>query len=61
MPNAGEVGKDGVDIGEVQAALLKKVEELTMYVIALNKTVTTQQDTIEKQHKILNKLQTQKP
>ncbi len=60
MPSADDVNKDGVDVGDVQAALLKKVEELTLYVITLNKTVTTQQATIEKQQQVLNTLQTNK-
>lgn len=60
VPSADEVGKDGVDVGEVQAALLKKVEELTLYVIELNKKVTTQQATIEKQQQVLNMLKTKR-
>ena len=29
--------KEGVDVGQMQAKLLEKVEELTLYVIALKK------------------------
>lgn len=39
LPSAGEVGTEGQDVGANQAALLKKVEELTLYVIDLNKKV----------------------
>lgn len=39
IPSAAEIEKDGVDLGDNQAALLKKVEELTLYIIALNKEV----------------------
>ena len=37
VPSADEVGKNGVDLGENQAILLKKIEELTLYVIEQNK------------------------
>jgi hypothetical protein len=39
VPSAEEVGKNGLDVGDNQAALLKKVEELTLYVIELNKQI----------------------
>lgn len=40
VPSAAEVGKDGVDIGATQAALLQKIEELTLYIIEQNKKST---------------------
>lgn len=39
IPAAAEVEKNGLDLGENQAALLKKVEELTLYVIELKKEI----------------------
>lgn len=36
MPTAHDIEKDGIDLGDNQAKLLKKVEELTLYVIDLN-------------------------
>lgn len=39
VPSAAEVEKDGLDVGDNQATLLKKIEELTLYVIDLNKEV----------------------
>lgn len=33
MPSAAEVRKDGLDLGEMNRLLLKKVEELTLYLI----------------------------
>jgi hypothetical protein len=33
IPSAAEVAKEGIEAGETQAALLKKVEELTLYAI----------------------------
>ncbi len=37
MPSAGEVGNKGIDVGDHQAALLKEIEELTLYNIAQDK------------------------
>lgn len=39
MPSAFEVEKNGIDLGDNQAILLKKIEELTLYIIELNKKV----------------------
>ncbi|MEM0999534.1 MAG: hypothetical protein AAGN35_20925 [Bacteroidota bacterium] len=45
VPSAAEL-KDGVEIGEMQKTLLRKVEELTLYVIELNQTVKAQREQI---------------
>jgi hypothetical protein len=37
VPSAKEMEKNGVQLGEMNMLLLKKVEELTLYVIALKK------------------------
>ena len=37
MPSADEVEKNGINIAEVQTKMLKKIEELTLYVIELKK------------------------
>ncbi|MCK9205013.1 MAG: hypothetical protein M0P58_11350 [Bacteroidales bacterium] len=39
LPSAKEVAENGINIGEMNALLLKKVEELTIYIIALQKEV----------------------
>jgi hypothetical protein len=39
VPSASEVGKGGLDIGSTQAVLLRKIEELSLYVIELNKKI----------------------
>lgn len=39
MPSQKEVEEHGVDVGEVQAKLLQKIEELTLYVIYLEKKI----------------------
>lgn len=43
MPSAVEVAEKGISVGESQAMLLRKIEELTLHVIALNKQVQSQQ------------------
>ena len=39
VPSAEEVKSTGLDLGETQTLLLKKIEELTLYVIELNKKI----------------------
>jgi len=39
VPSANEVEKNGLDVGETQALLLQKIEELTLYVIQLKKEI----------------------
>ncbi|PRY48085.1 hypothetical protein B0I27_11619 [Arcticibacter pallidicorallinus] len=39
IPSAAEVKKNGIDIGEINVKLLKKIEELTLHLIALRKEV----------------------
>ena len=35
LPTADEVASDGIDVGEMQAKTLEKVEELTLYLLEL--------------------------
>ncbi|RXK82905.1 hypothetical protein [Filimonas effusa] len=39
VPSAAEVKKEGLDLGDNQAILLKKIEELTLYIINQNKKI----------------------
>ncbi|MBK6933743.1 MAG: hypothetical protein IPH17_01245 [Bacteroidales bacterium] len=39
VPTQDEISKDGMDVYEMNAILLKKVEELTLYVIELEKRI----------------------
>jgi len=39
IPTQDEISKDGMDVYEMNAALLKKVEELTLYVIEQQKQI----------------------
>jgi uncharacterized coiled-coil protein SlyX len=46
VPSAAEVEIKGIDVGNNQAALLKKIEELTLYIIEQDKTIKKQNDQI---------------
>ncbi len=39
VPTQDEISKDGMDVYEMNTILLKKVEELTLYVIELEKRI----------------------
>ncbi len=51
MPSSEDVTKNGIDLGNTQAALLKKVEELTLYIIDQNKKTDEQDKKIIEQDK----------
>ena len=46
MPSADSVAKAGINLGDNQAQLLKKIEELTLYVINQDEVIRKQQDEI---------------
>lgn len=56
VPSATEVEKDGVDVGDMQATLLKKIEELTLYMIELDKKV----ESLKKENEMLKEKTFQK-
>jgi len=59
VPSAGEVVAQGVDVGQMQAKLLEKVEELTLYILQLkeaNHKLTEQNKQMMHEH---NKLKVQ--
>jgi hypothetical protein len=39
VPSAATIEKEGLDLGDGQAVLLKKIEELTLYMIEMNKKI----------------------
>jgi hypothetical protein len=47
--SAGEVQLQGIDLGDHAAALLKKVEELTLYLIQQDKTISEQETRLSQQ------------
>ena len=46
IPSAKEVYKDGIDVAQMDAKLLMKIEELTLYLIAQQKEVTELRKTV---------------
>jgi hypothetical protein len=51
VPSAAEVKKEGIDLGDNQAVLLKKIEELTLYVIEQNKKIEALEKLVLQQQK----------
>jgi hypothetical protein len=51
VPSAEEVEKEGLNVGDNQAMLLKKIEELTLYVIEQNKKIQTLELKVERLEK----------
>jgi hypothetical protein len=47
IPSAAEVVKEGIDVASMDAKLLEKIEELTLYMIELNKKTDAQGKKIE--------------
>jgi len=60
MPTTKDVQDNGVDVGNNQTLLLKKIEELTLYIIEQHKTMKDQQQQIIEQNKRLQKLEKSK-
>ncbi|MBN2612051.1 MAG: hypothetical protein JXB00_10890 [Bacteroidales bacterium] len=48
MPTSGEVAQEGVSLGEMNALLLKKIEELTLYLIQQQKRIEELEKRIDK-------------
>ncbi|GAA0558509.1 hypothetical protein [Chitinophaga japonensis] len=55
VPSAKEVEKEGLDVGEMNKQLLKKIEELTLYVIQLKQESEAQQQMINELKQIIKK------
>jgi hypothetical protein len=55
VPSASDVVSEGVDVGQMQAKLLEKIEELTLHVIQLQSRINT----LEKKQ-VVNKTTPQK-
>ncbi|MCK8492308.1 bZIP transcription factor [Spirosoma sp. RP8] len=58
VPSAEEVVKEGVDVGQMQAKLLEKVEELTLYVIELKKQNDALKQKSSRLENRINRMQT---
>ena len=60
VPSAKEMEKDGIQLGEMNMLLLKKIEELTLHVIEQNKKLAAQNELILKQNERLTNLENAK-
>jgi hypothetical protein len=57
VPTAKEVSENGLELGEMNKTLMKKVEELTLYLIEQNKALIDQKNQILNQQKLLEQQQ----
>jgi hypothetical protein len=51
LPSAQQVADEGVDVGATQAAMLEKIEELTLYVIELQEQIDALEDRMKVEEK----------
>jgi hypothetical protein len=56
IPSEQEVAKNGINLGEMNKLLLKKVEELTLYLIESNKKQAEQEELMQKMQQQLEML-----
>lgn len=56
IPSEAEVKKEGIDVGGNQTLLLKKIEELTLYIIQQNKEIKAQNQEIQNRDKDMQEL-----
>ncbi len=54
IPSENEVIENGINLGEMDAKLLQKIEELTLYLIQQNKQLQAQQEKIDELEKKVN-------
>lgn len=59
IPNAAQVHEEGIELGVMNAKLLQKIEELTLYTLAQEEKLETQQHTIETLITRLNQIESQ--
>ncbi|CAL2106076.1 conserved exported hypothetical protein [Tenacibaculum sp. 190524A02b] len=53
IPSAKEVAEKGIKIGEINAKLLEKIEELTLYTISQEKKIQTQENRLKRLEQLL--------
>lgn len=56
IPPAAEIATKGMDVAEINKQLLKKVEELTLYLIEQDKQIKALQEHSKKMENLLNKI-----
>lgn len=55
VPTAKEIEREGLSVGEMNKILMKKIEELTLYLLEMNATLKQQQGELEKLKKAVTK------
>ncbi|NLR81032.1 hypothetical protein [Chitinophaga eiseniae] len=56
IPAEAEIVRDGLDVGDMQQKQMKKIEELTLYLIDQHKQLEQQQQVIARQQQLLSEL-----
>ncbi len=56
IPSATEVSKNGIELGKMNASLLEKIEELTLYTIDQQEEIVTQNDKLKTQNALIQSL-----
>ena len=56
IPSAKEVSESGINLGEMNANLLKKIEELTLYLVEQNKKIKKQSEQIKQMEKLFHQI-----
>ncbi|WP_158800260.1 hypothetical protein [Pedobacter sp. L105] len=56
MPSAKQVDKEGIELGEMNKKLLKKIEELTLYLVDQNERILKQDEKNKAQDKLIQQL-----
>ncbi|TKC05243.1 hypothetical protein [Pedobacter frigoris] len=55
IPSASDVKANGIDLGDMNAKLLQKIEELTLHLIEKDKKIVNLEDRLEKIEALINK------
>ncbi|MEO9806132.1 MAG: hypothetical protein ABJF04_22925 [Reichenbachiella sp.] len=55
IPSAAEIGKDGMDLGDMNLRLLKKIEELTLYQIQMMEEMSKMKKELEEMKNVSSK------
>ena len=56
IPSEAEIEETGIDIAEIQIKLLKKIEELTLYIINQDKEIKGLQENVEQLNERLDQI-----
>ncbi|ATL49570.1 hypothetical protein COR50_21660 [Chitinophaga caeni] len=56
LPSAKNIDKEGLDLGSMQKAQMKKIEELTLYLMEEDKKIADLKEIVNNQNKIIEKL-----